>query len=139
MVTNQDCDFTVCFHLGKFFLEPSKLITRVLPITNQVEVGSIAGLSVNSNNINVVINFLIGGKLLSVETIDQELFQRGIVKPDLPVVGEEGNNWILFIKIHRINYHAEVVVTFEGECSPLAQVLLHVVEQESLVVLNILL
>jgi hypothetical protein len=119
-MADQDCDFTVLLHLSKFFLEPGKLITRVLSITHQVEIGTVAGLSVNSDNINIVVYFFISGELLSVETIDHELFQGGIVKPDFPVVGEEGNDRILFIEVHRVDYHTEVVITFEGECGPLA-------------------
>jgi hypothetical protein len=127
-MADQDCDFTGCFHLSEFFLEPGKLITRVLSITHQVEIGAVAGLSIDSNNINVVVDFVIGSKLLGVETIDQEFFQGGFVKPDFPVVGEERDNGILFIEVHRVDHHAEVVITFKRECGPLAQVLLHVVE-----------
>jgi hypothetical protein len=110
-----------------------------LSITHQVEIGTVAGLSINGYHIHVVVDFGISGKFLSVETIDQELLQCGIIKPDFPVVGEEGNDRVLFIEIHRVDYQAEVVISFEGESGPLAKILLHVIEQVGLVVLNILL
>ena len=138
-MTNQNCDLTVSLHLRQFFLKPRKLIAWILSVAHQVVIGVVAGLRVYSNHVYIVVDFVIGGKLLSVVTFCLKFLKCTIVKPHFPIISQEGQYGILRIEILGVNNETEVVITLQWECGPLAQIGLHVIEQEGLIVFDILL
>jgi len=139
MMSNKNSDFTILLHHGKLVFKPGELIAWVLPSTNQIIVCSVGRFCVDGNYIDLIVNFVICGEFLSVETIDFKFFQCWFWQPFAPLLSKVRDDWVCLAEVLRVDNLAKIVVTFDYESHPIAQVFFHKIIEIRLVLLNVLL
>lgn len=54
-VTNKNGNLSICFHFGKFILEPLKMTTGIFSAAKEVEICIVKSLRVDCDNFHIIV------------------------------------------------------------------------------------